>query len=44
MIPGDIRTMKIIKQIANTIDRNIELTSDVPSESEGMDVRGGRRR
>ena len=29
-IPGDIRTMKIIQEIANSIDENIKVTFDVP--------------
>ena len=31
MIPSDVRTMNIIKQVANSIDKHIQVTYDVPS-------------
>ena len=33
-IPGDIRTIKIIEEIANSIDDNIKVTFNVPSNNE----------
>ena len=31
-VPGDRRTMKIISQLANSIDKNIQTTFEVPSD------------
>ena len=37
-IPGDIRTMKIIQAVANSIDENIKVTFDVPSNHDDEKV------